>query len=221
MTTFTWAAGGAGVRVRASTEVEWSGRSLIKGVVNSSSIAGQKEYNEAIEKYTRDHIKAHPEIRLDGANDAAPAPAATKEVRPTQTTTRRASTTKKVGGSAGKKDDLPLLDQLLEDPVKLALAALVGFLLLTNTYLFFTRGGSSAKPTGFRGPKGEVRHALDRLDRMEREWDGLRAHFIGQEQPVITQPVVVTQPVLERGVPVGQIPNAVPVAHQHQQRRQN
>lgn len=216
MTTFTWAAGGAGVRVRASTEVEWSGRSLIKGVVNSSSIAGQKEYNEAIEKYTRDHIKAHPEIRLDGANDAAPA---AKEVRPTQTTVRRASKTKVSSSKSG--DAEPLLDQLLEDPVKLALAALVGFLLLTNAYFFFTRGSSgSAKPTGFRGPKGEVRHALDRLDRMEREWDSLRAHFVGQQPAVVTRPVV-TQQVVQRGVPVQEIPNAVPVAHQHGQRRHN
>ena len=225
MTTFTWAAGGAGVRVRASTEVEWSGRSLIKGVVNSSSIAGQKEYNEAIEKYTREHIAAHPEIRLDGANDAAPAPAAaaatTKEVRPTQTTTRKASTTRKVGGS--QPAEQPLLDQLLEDPVKLALAALVGFLLLTNGYLLLTRGGGggSAQPASFRGPKNEVRHALDRLDRIEREWDGLRAHFGGQQPPpaVVAQPVV-TQPVVER-VPVQVEQVAVPVAHQHQQRRPN
>lgn len=190
MTTFTWAGANRGVRVRATSEVEWSGRSMIKGVVNSSSIAGQKEYNAALEEATRAHIKAHPELRLSGVDEQEEAAPVLKS----ESGDKKASAKPKkdAGGSGGGGS---VLESLLDDPVKLVLGALVGVLLLSNAYLLLTRGSSAAGLQAFRG-RPEVKNAMERLDRMEREWDGLRAHFSGGAG-------ALTEPVAVQAVPVG------------------
>jgi len=42
-----------------TTEVQWTGRSLLKGVINSSAIDGQKTYHAALEKAMRAYIQQH------------------------------------------------------------------------------------------------------------------------------------------------------------------
>lgn len=187
MTTFTWAGENRGCRVRATSEVEFSGRSMIKGVINKSSIAGQKEYNEALENETREYLKTHKEMLLEGVDESAPVePPKPKE-------TGKVSKSSK----SGSKESESLLDTFVDDPIKLILVSVILVLLLSNTYLFFTRSSNkSVSRREFRGAKHEVKGAMERLDRMEREWEGVRRHFSSEDA---VAPVVVrdTVPVVQ------------------------
>ncbi|KAG6812856.1 hypothetical protein H0H92_015954 [Tricholoma furcatifolium] len=57
-TCIMWA-GPVSTRIVVSTEVEWSGRSFIKGIIERSAIDGQKVYHADLEKAMRAYIKEH------------------------------------------------------------------------------------------------------------------------------------------------------------------
>lgn len=57
-TCITWASA-ASSRIVVTTQVEWTGRSFIKGIIESSAIAGQKTYHADMDKAMRVYIQAH------------------------------------------------------------------------------------------------------------------------------------------------------------------
>ncbi|WFD26216.1 hypothetical protein MNAN1_001193 [Malassezia nana] len=58
---FTWAEGSR-ARLYVTCAVEWSGRSMIKGIIDKASIDGQKEYFRDLGQMMREHISDHPEV---------------------------------------------------------------------------------------------------------------------------------------------------------------
>ncbi|KAI0082130.1 GRAM-domain-containing protein [Panus rudis PR-1116 ss-1] len=57
-TCITWASS-ISTRVLVTTQVEWSGRSFIKGIIEKSCIDGQKTYHNDLEKAMREYIHQH------------------------------------------------------------------------------------------------------------------------------------------------------------------
>lgn len=58
---FTWAEGSR-TRLYVTCAVEWSGRSMIKGIIDKASIDGQKDYFRDLGQMMREHISEHPEV---------------------------------------------------------------------------------------------------------------------------------------------------------------
>ncbi|KAF8079145.1 hypothetical protein FPV67DRAFT_1403562 [Lyophyllum atratum] len=68
-------------RITVTTEVEWTGRSFIKGIIERSAIDGQKVYHGDLEKAMRSYIKEHQsEFIPEGVDPAALSQAVTREV---------------------------------------------------------------------------------------------------------------------------------------------
>ncbi|KAJ9114016.1 hypothetical protein QFC22_005836 [Naganishia vaughanmartiniae] len=59
-TVFTWAEGG-GTKMHVTYQVEWTGKSLLKGTITSQSESGQKQWNTLLANKIRSYIKSHPE----------------------------------------------------------------------------------------------------------------------------------------------------------------
>ncbi|EIW63829.1 uncharacterized protein TRAVEDRAFT_109519 [Trametes versicolor FP-101664 SS1] len=57
-TCITWASS-VTTRVLVTTQVEWTGRSFIKGIIENSALAGQKTYHVELEKSMRSYIHDH------------------------------------------------------------------------------------------------------------------------------------------------------------------
>ncbi|KAI0789456.1 hypothetical protein C8Q75DRAFT_718443 [Abortiporus biennis] len=57
-TCITWASN-VSTKVLVTTQVEWSGRSFIKGIIEKSCIDGQKTYHNDLERAMRDYIHKH------------------------------------------------------------------------------------------------------------------------------------------------------------------
>jgi len=57
-TCITWASS-VSTKVVVTTQVEWSGRSFIKGLIEKSAIDGQKQYHADLDKSMRSYIHAH------------------------------------------------------------------------------------------------------------------------------------------------------------------
>lgn len=70
-TCFTWA-GGNVTRLLVTCQVDWTGRSMVKGIIDRASIDGQKQYyrdlDVAIRKYIKEHVS---EFREEGDEEAA------------------------------------------------------------------------------------------------------------------------------------------------------
>ena len=58
---FTWAENRR-VRLYVTCTVEWSGRSMIKSIVDKASIDGQRDYFRDLGQMMREHISEHPEV---------------------------------------------------------------------------------------------------------------------------------------------------------------
>ncbi|WFD22397.1 hypothetical protein MEQU1_001067 [Malassezia equina] len=58
---FTWAENRR-VRLYVTCSVEWSGRSMIKSIVDKASIDGQRDYFRDLGQMVREHISDHPEV---------------------------------------------------------------------------------------------------------------------------------------------------------------
>ena len=71
-TCITWARGNS-CRVLVTTTVEWSGRSMLKGVITTASISGQKQYHDALEKEVRTYIQQHRSEFVEPGTDSAAA----------------------------------------------------------------------------------------------------------------------------------------------------
>ncbi|UZJ57136.1 hypothetical protein CBS101457_006456 [Exobasidium rhododendri] len=73
-TCFTWA-GGNVTKVFVTCQVEWTGRSMVKGIIDRASIDGQKQYYKdldvAIRKYIKEHISEFREEGDDETSDEA------------------------------------------------------------------------------------------------------------------------------------------------------
>ncbi|CAK9779701.1 unnamed protein product [Cutaneotrichosporon oleaginosum] len=69
-TCLTWAGPGS-TRVVVTTEVEWTGKSWVKGIIEKSAIDGQKQYHDDLANGMRAYMKEHPtEFTVAGAEDA-------------------------------------------------------------------------------------------------------------------------------------------------------
>ncbi|KAJ6543958.1 hypothetical protein B0H19DRAFT_957127 [Mycena capillaripes] len=75
-TCITWASP-VTTRIFVSTQVEWTGRSFIKGIIERSCIEGQKTYHGDLEKAMREYIQAHKnEFIPEGVDIVIPEPTA-------------------------------------------------------------------------------------------------------------------------------------------------
>lgn len=83
-TCIMWA-GANSTKVVVTTQVEWTGRSFIKGIIEKSCLDGQKTYHTDLEKAVRGYIAEHrSEFIPEGVEieeEAAPAAAETAEVQ--------------------------------------------------------------------------------------------------------------------------------------------
>ena len=70
-TCLTWAGTGNVSRVYVTCQVEWSGRSMLKSIIDKASLDGQKQYykelDEAVRKYLTDHTSEFKEEGDDAA----------------------------------------------------------------------------------------------------------------------------------------------------------
>ncbi|KAL1407061.1 hypothetical protein Q8F55_006474 [Vanrija albida] len=96
-TCFTWA-GPASTRVLVTTEVEWTGKSWLKGIIERGAIEGQKQFHDDLANQIRAHMKEHPtEFAVAGAEhideaelEAPTSPAGTTEAQEFAAQARRA-----------------------------------------------------------------------------------------------------------------------------------
>ncbi|KAJ8085188.1 hypothetical protein PM082_003980 [Marasmius tenuissimus] len=81
----------ASSRVVVTTQVEWTGRSFIKGIIERSAIDGQKTQYTELDRAMRAYIKEHQsEFLPDGVDLAQATPAASQEVDAAATATTTA-----------------------------------------------------------------------------------------------------------------------------------
>lgn len=144
-------------------------------VINSSSIQGQKDYNKALSSACRSHIRTNSsEFNVLTESHA------TGEVDD------EVDSDSDSGSQAGDDDESKsfpdgTVDFLMEDPVRTALFVLLVVSLLFNV-LNWIRGGSGGgvEKVVQQGSAGvwkggeEVQNAMERLERIEREWEGVR-----------------------------------------------
>ncbi|TXT04993.1 hypothetical protein VHUM_03813 [Vanrija humicola] len=96
-TCFTWA-GPASTRMLVTTEVEWTGKSWLKGIIERGAIEGQKQFHDDLATQMRAHMKEHPtEFAVAGADPTTEAeeevvasPAAATEAQEYAAQARRA-----------------------------------------------------------------------------------------------------------------------------------
>ncbi|RDB29293.1 putative membrane protein C20F10.07 [Hypsizygus marmoreus] len=77
-TCIMWASA-VSTRLIVTTQVEWTGRSFIKGIIERSAIDGQKVYHSDLEKAMRGYIKEHQSEFIPEGVDAAALSTITKE----------------------------------------------------------------------------------------------------------------------------------------------
>ncbi|KAN0059851.1 hypothetical protein ACQY0O_008425 [Thecaphora frezii] len=70
-TCITWAGGGNVSRVLVTCAVEWTGRSMIKGIIDKASIDGQKQYYKDLDEAVRDYLTQHTSEFKEEGDDAA------------------------------------------------------------------------------------------------------------------------------------------------------
>ncbi|CEH18790.1 Uncharacterized conserved protein, contains GRAM domain [Ceraceosorus bombacis] len=167
-TCFTWA-GGNTTKVYVTCNVEWSGRSMIKGIIDKASIDGQKQYYKDLDVAVRKYLKEHAsEFREEGDDEAADemreavasTPAGETSVDPTSKESSKAlaseaSNTSEAGGIMGILSTIcgtiaDLTGGAIEmvgdlSPSMLILGALVLVLLLTNIWALTASGGASKR----------------------------------------------------------------------------
>jgi len=69
-TCIMWA-GPATTRVVVSTTVEWTGRSFLKSIIESSALSGQRTYHVDLERAMRGYINSHPTEFVPEGQDVA------------------------------------------------------------------------------------------------------------------------------------------------------
>ncbi|EAU92392.2 hypothetical protein CC1G_00611 [Coprinopsis cinerea okayama7 len=72
-------------RVIVTTQVEWTGRSFIKGIIERSAIDGQKAFHSDLEKGMRAYIQEHKSEFVPEGMDASVLDAAPAEEKPSET----------------------------------------------------------------------------------------------------------------------------------------
>lgn len=134
-TTFSYAEGG-GTLMHATFQVEWTGKSMLKSMINGQAESGQQEWNALLKKNMKEYIRAHPD-EFPSANgdaldeddeDVAPS-AKTASTTGTAKTRSNATTT----STAQAPTDDPI-EWIMGDPLRSALAAVA--LTLLTLYLW-------------------------------------------------------------------------------------
>ncbi|SPO40631.1 related to YSP2 - protein involved in programmed cell death [Pseudozyma flocculosa] len=69
-TCITWAGGGNVSRVYVTCGVEWTGRSMIKGIIEKACIDGQKQYYSDLDSSVRDYLTEHTSEFKEEGDDA-------------------------------------------------------------------------------------------------------------------------------------------------------
>ena len=61
-TCFMWAGGSRRSRMLVTCSVEWSGRSMLKSIIDKASIDGQKQYYADLIATVKEHVRDHPDL---------------------------------------------------------------------------------------------------------------------------------------------------------------
>lgn len=201
---FTWAANNC-CRVQVTTTVEWTKGSLLKGVITSSALDGQKVYHTELVKVIKSYMQAHKsefqhssggEDISDNVVDAVvdEEPLLNQSTEPTSTSSSNSMlqpimpAVDFVKGAA---------DFLLELAMSNSIATSIIFLLLFfNIWTLFSRGGEdvdAASGSRVRSPPGshlrsgdEVAEAVTRV--LQDYFAPARAHRDASDQ-ITTVPV--------------------------------
>ncbi|BEJ10935.1 hypothetical protein CspHIS471_0103570 [Cutaneotrichosporon sp. HIS471] len=171
-TCLTWAGPGS-TRVVVTTEVEWTGKSWVKGVIERSALDGQKQYHDDLANGMREYMNEHPtEFAVAGAEDveqledeaaqAIPAPIPT-EAQEFAAKNRRARQDADYWQLQGALDSVlqgftsifsgirtaynTTSDLLSDSPISKAsfMAALIALLVVSNVYTYVARPESKHK----------------------------------------------------------------------------
>jgi len=140
-TSCSWAGGQkGGCKVLVTTQVDWSGRSMLKGVITKSSIEGQRDYHQQLASALRAHIKENAEEYKsgetvdEGADDELDADAEKDE------------------DGAQEEEAEPFLQQAISglmdlpnQPALIIMTALALFLLITNIITLSRSSSASTK----------------------------------------------------------------------------
>lgn len=123
-TVFTRTSSG-GTRMRCTYQIEWTGKSMLKGMINGQAEKGQVEWNKLLAEKIREYVEQHPEERV-GKEEHEDEDEAEASAGATATT----STQDPQGGEV-------IAEWLTSDPIRgaMAVALLAISLLYLWTYL--------------------------------------------------------------------------------------
>lgn len=186
-TCLTWAGGvKGGCRMLVTTECVWTGRSMVKGIITSSSIAGQRAYNKDVARLIRKHIQSNP--AEFGSHDTT-APEADDELsaQPEPAETVSSSSSKAGSSLDGTASGRPTsMFRSLVTTIQQS-EAMATVLLVSNIALIFFFIISLFTPSGgLMGGKRRVevvktvlsdeaeKLALQRLMTIEQSWKGFQ-----------------------------------------------
>lgn len=174
-TCLTWAEHGH-TRLLVTCDVEWSGRSMLRSVIDKASIEGQRSYYRDLAAAIRQHLGEHSEGGGGGAGSkrsskrsdkAKHAAAASGDATPAQEKPNPDSKS----GSSAQDNALTFLTSMMDSfgisPLVLVLLAVIIVLLIINITVYM------------RGPTGPTRdpanpHRLLRTGRAQKPSMGLR-----------------------------------------------
>ncbi|KAF9564948.1 GRAM-domain-containing protein, partial [Agrocybe pediades] len=113
-TCITWASA-ISSRVVVTTQVEWTGRSFVKGIIERSAIDGQKVYHAELERCMRAYIKDHKADFLPEGLDASVVDAVPEATETTETLSSDKPTPEKTSTSTRTTYSRlqPILDSIL------------------------------------------------------------------------------------------------------------
>lgn len=137
------------------------------GIVTSASIAGQREYNIALAKAVRAHIKSHP--AEFGASDSN-APEADDEVGTDEVNPERAEKEAVATGSHSPSFRTIVSDPFGNQNLPLTILALSNIALLIFILLTWSFSGKATKVTKSVMSAVNEQEAIVRLQRLETSW---------------------------------------------------
>jgi hypothetical protein len=198
-TCITWDGGNVS-RIVVSCMVEWSGRSMLKSVIDRASIDGQKQYYVDLDKAIRAYIKNHAsEFREEGEDDedtvahvdeksGSTGNAVTSATSPSDNSTSAAGDTSVEGaGGASAREQKTLTDRLMDvvqplvdivtgslgelSPTVLILGAVVFLLVVSNLWaLTSSTARDPLDPHRLRS-RTKPQHAISSSSRSKQAYD--------------------------------------------------
>ena len=146
---FTWAEYGR-CRLYVTCAVEWTGRSMIKGVIDKASVEGQKEYYRSLSDSIREYIMDHPDVYggRKAVTSKARQDAAVSEAKSSAESAGKGGKQVKSAVSAAASS----IEPFTPSPSVLILTVLIIVLLISNVWVYM-RGS----PGSMRDPNNPHR----------------------------------------------------------------